>query len=132
MRFAARRLQACRIHQRGRSTGARVSGRLPRAESDGWLACCDIRLHPPAGQKDVRPGRSDTVSHTGHGTRQIPSQARLVSDVSGSLQACLGISTGGAHLILMSQVCDLLLLTRRRPLRPEMQTKSITTMGGGR
>ena len=56
------------------------------------------------GQNDVRPA-DRTQGQLYRALSEVnPAQARLVSDVSGSLQVCLGISAGGARLMLMSQV----------------------------
>ena len=76
-----------------------------------WVAgMCDVRLHLAVEQNDVRP--ADRAQ--GRARREVnPVPARLVSDASESLQVCLGISTGEAHLILMSEVRGLLLLTWR-------------------
>jgi len=92
---------------------------------------CDIRVHLAMEQNERAAVRSDTRSAIS-GAEQGKSRpgARLVSDVSGSLQVCLGTSTGGAHLILMSQVRGLHLVTRPRPLEAGMQTESITTVRG--
>jgi len=97
-----------------------------------WVAgMCDIRVHLAMEQNERAAGRSDTRSAISGGERgKSRPGARLVSDVSGSLQVCLGISTGGAHLILMSQVRGLHLVTRPRPPEAGMQTESITTVRG--
>src|SRR5215470_9839922 len=70
---------------------------------DGWHV--RYPLAPGSGAQRRAADRSDTRSVI-PGTERGNSRprARLVSDVSGSLQVCLGISAYEAHLILMSQV----------------------------
>jgi hypothetical protein len=83
--------------------------------------CADVWT--PGGQRPA-------IFYTEQG-RSRP-RARRVSDVSGSLQIDLGIFAGGAHLILMSQTCGLLLLTSeaKARLRLRMTTRSTTTVRG--